>query len=413
MQIFRKKSMIAASTGMLVLLLCAILFLCVGDHSEREPRMVFAGVFFVLLSSIGFLGAALRESLKLTLYAYKNIGLIGGLIFLSVMAISLLGSYFSCTRSGEFTLSKMYLEVIEFPREFSIYALVVIIAVSLAVGVSNVVLIRREGLSRNNILSIVLAGFYCVATVVIYLLADITKKYIFANRGSAAPIVVVLNAVVPMFLMLLLCYFECIFAGTLIMGWKTAHTKAAYDKDYIIVLGCSIDKKGGLLPLLRGRVNAAIRFAWEQEIASGRQAKYVPSGGQGPNEVMSEGSAMGLYLMTRGAEDYEVFPEKRSVNTLENMQFSKAIIDDLKPDANIAFATTNYHILRSGILAREAGFDAEGIAGDTKWYFWPNGFVREFFGILSLKRKTHIVVAAVLALLCAVLGAVGYFGKFI
>ena len=95
------------------------------------------------------------------------------------------------------------------------------------------------------------------------------------------------------------------------------------------------------------------------------------------------------------------------------MQFSKALIDGLMPGAKIAFATTNYHILRSGILARYAGFDAEGIAGDTKWYFWPNGFVREFFGILTMHLRGHCIVAAVTALLCAAVGCIGYFGGFL
>ena len=120
---------------------------------------------------------------------------------------------------------------------------------------------------------------------------------------------------------------------------------------------------------------------------------------------------MELYLLTRGAEDYEVFPEKKSRNTLENFALSKEIIDRLQPGAKVAFATTNYHILRSGILARKAGLDAEGVAGDTKWYFWPNGFIREFFGILALNIRVHIIVAIVTAAVCAALGCIGYFGN--
>ena len=118
---------------------------------------------------------------------------------------------------------------------------------------------------------------------------------------------------------------------------------------------------------------------------------------------------MELYLLSHGAEDDEVFPEKKSVNTLENLQFSKKVADGIKPDAKFAFATTNYHIFRSGILAREAGLDAEGIASDTKWYFWPNGFVREFFAILSMHRKAHAVFAALAAVVCAALGCITYF----
>ena len=181
-----------------------------------------------------------------------------------------------------------------------------------------------------------------------------------------------------------------------------------YDKDFIVILGCSIDKRGGLLPLLRGRVNRAVRFAWEQEIATGKPLRYVPSGGQGPNEIMSEGSAMGFYLLTHGAEEDEVFPEKQSTNTWENFCFSKKLMEEMVPNPKVAFATTNYHILRSGILARKAGLEAQGIAGDTKWYFWPNGFVREFFGILAMEKRVHLCAALVLGLVCIALGCLEF-----
>ena len=85
--------------------------------------------------------------------------------------------------------------------------------------------------------------------------------------------------------------------------------------------------------------------------------------------------------------------EDRSVSTLENMTFSKQVIDGVKPEAKVAFATTNYHVFRSGIYAIQAGIDADGIGSRTKWYFWPNAFVREFIALLSTKIKNHIVVA--------------------
>ena len=114
--------------------------------------------------------------------------------------------------------------------------------------------------------------------------------------------------------------------------------------------------------------------------------------------------------MTHGAEECEVIPEKQSRNTWENFCFSKKLIEEMTPHPKVAFATTNYHILRSGILANKAGLDAQGIAGDTKWYFWPNGFVREFFGILAMERKVHLRAVAVIAAVCAVVGCVEFLG---
>ena len=410
---FTNKRVLICS-GILAVIIIAASALASRAEWVFVPQLILTDIFLLLLLSIAVMAAALRNSLRVTLYSYANIGLIGGILFASVLGAVFIAYFVSCTHAEEVSLAYIYQTIVKFPRHFSYYAVFVIMGISILLGISNLALIRHEGFHLHNALSILLAGFYIGGTVIIYWLSDFLTANVFAPKGTRADdLFIMLNTMIPMFLLLMLCYFECILAGAAIMGWLAARQKPAYDKDYIIILGCSIDRRGGLLPLLKGRVNRAVRFAWEQEIATGKPLKYVPSGGQGPNEIMSEGSAMELYLLTHGAEDYEVFPEKKSVSTWENMVFSKKVIDELKPDAKVAFATTNYHMLRSGILARKAGMDAEGIAGDTKWYFWPNGFLREFFAILTLNVRAHIWVAVTTALCCIVIGCVGYFGNLI
>lgn len=364
-----------------------------------------------LTVSMAVMAFALYWSTKKTLYSYANIVLIGGFLFNTVFLIVCARFLLTIPPDTAVDFTYFYESLLAFPRTFSYYALFVILFICVLLGISNVELIRHEGFHLHNALSLLIAGLYGGGTMAVYLIADKLYESVFVPLGlSTNPVFIVLNTVIPLFLLLVLCYFECILAGTGILGWIAARAVPAYDKDYIIILGCSIDKRGGLLPLLRGRVNRAVRFAWEQEIATGKALRYVPSGGQGPNEIMSEGSAMGFYLMTHGAEEYEVIPEKQSRNTWENFFFSKKLIEEMTPHPKVAFATTNYHILRSGILANKAGLDAQGIAGDTKWYFWPNGFVREFFGILAMERKVHLRAAAVIAVLCAVVGCVEYLG---
>lgn len=364
-----------------------------------------------LALSTAVMAFALYWSAKKTLYSYANIVLIGGLLFNSVFLIVCTRFLLTIPLDTAVDFTYFYESLLAFPRTFSYYAFFVILFICVLLGISNVELIRHEGFRLHNALSLLVAGLYGGGTMAVYLIADKLYESIFVPLGlSTNPVLIVLSTVIPLFLLLVLCYFECILAGTGILGWIAARAVPAYDKDYIIILGCSIDKRGGLLPLLRGRVNRAVRFAWEQEIATGKALRYVPSGGQGPNEIMSEGSAMGFYLMTHGAEEYEVIPEKQSRNTWENFCFSKKLIEEMTPHPKVAFATTNYHILRSGILANKAGLDAQGIAGDTKWYFWPNGFVREFFGILAMERKVHLRAVAVIAAVCAVVGCVEFLG---
>ncbi|MCR4589292.1 MAG: YdcF family protein [Lachnospiraceae bacterium] len=177
-----------------------------------------------------------------------------------------------------------------------------------------------------------------------------------------------------------------------------------YDRDFVIILGCSISKKGKVRPLLKARVNRAIRFAWEQEIRTGKPVKYVPSGGQGSDEPMSEGSAMEMYLLSHSAEDYEVFPEKKSRNTRENIIFSKKVIDGQMNDAKVMIVTTNFHVLRSGMLARRAGLmNAQVIGSGTKWYFWPNAFLREMAAIILMFAGVHVITSAVFLAACFIL----------
>ena len=197
------------------------------------------------------------------------------------------------------------------------------------------------------------------------------------------------------FFRLLLCYAECTVLSICIIGYAVLRIQPSYDRDFVVILGCSISRKGKVRPILKGRVNRAIRFAWEQEIRTGKPVKYVPSGGQGSDEPMSEGSAMELYLLSHSAEDYEVFPEKKSRNTKENLLFSKKVIDGQKKDAKVMIVTTNVHVLRSGMLARRAGMmNAQVIGSTTRWYFWPNAFLREMIAILLMCAGVHLITAA-------------------
>lgn len=406
------KKKTAVFTAGTVIILAAATAICIAVRG-RSPvlvtQLILADSFVLGLTVIAMLCAVLKESVSETLYSYLNISLTGGIIFVSVMEILLLSYYISCiSDTGLLLPERMISEALTWPREFSYFAVLLITAVSIAVAVSNIALIRHEGFRPANLLGVLLAVFYIGAVAILYIVSDNLKAVLSQSRAG-----IIANAAVSTFFMTMLSYFECAFIGMCIFGWKAARHEPAYDKDFIIILGCAISKKGGLLPLLKGRVNRSVRFAWDQERATGKACRYIPSGGQGPDEVMSEGSAMELYLLTHGAEDGEVFPEKKSADTRENLMFSKKIADSLVPGAKLAFATTNYHILRSGMLARDLGFDAEGVAGDTKWYFWPNGFIREFFAVLNMRKKAHLLVAAVVFVICAILAVALYFSNLI
>lgn len=359
--------------------------------------------FLYLFVSIILMAFLLRKSLKKTLYSYRNILLSGIILFfliqLGVVISTMIDVFFGQSMPS---LRQMVDFFSNYPRYFSNFAIPVMVLISLSVLISNISLIRHEGFRLHNLYGAFIGALYIGGSLILFNISSFVRNFEFGELINTILTYLVLFAV------LVLCYLECVLIGTMIIGYAAAKQIPKYDKDFIIILGCLISKEGGLLPLLKGRTNKAIRFAWDQEIATGHKVLYVPSGGQGKNEIMSEGSAMELYLISHGAENDEVYPEKESRNTYENMLLSKRIIDSVMPNAKIAFATTNYHVLRSGILARRAGFDAEGIASTTKWYFWPNGFVREFFGILRMNIKAHVIAMSTCAVIALVLGILSY-----
>ena len=150
-----------------------------------------------------------------------------------------------------------------------------------------------------------------------------------------------------------------------------------------------------------------------QKEKAGKDIVFVPSGGQGDDEVMAEAAAVRNYLLEQGIPEEQILAEDQSVNTYENFRNSMALIKEREATAQadtgaaaepkVAFSTTNYHVFRSGLLAFEQGFLTEGIGSPTKRYFWINAFVREFIAALVSEKKRHILVIAGLVLLAVLM----------
>ncbi|MBQ8912859.1 MAG: YdcF family protein [Lachnospiraceae bacterium] len=284
-------------------------------------------------------------------------------------------------------------------RETGFYLLLMLAPVMMVMAlfllVSNLWLIKNEGRRPVNMLGIFFAIVWFMSSI-----------FIFDPR---AKITTMVNSTwvgenlyyIRLYLGYIASYFECLFLSTALSAFLATKHRPGYDKDFIIILGCGIRKDGSLTPLLRGRVDSALDFEKEQFEASGKHAVFVPSGGQGTDEVIPEGEAMERYLCEKGVPKERILLEDKSVNTYQNMQFSKNIIEkncgDVT-DKRISFATTNYHIFRGYILAKKNGFYADGISAKTKMYFYPNAFLREFAGLLMDRKWNNLAVVIIIVL---------------
>ncbi|MDR4458630.1 YdcF family protein, partial [Bacillus tropicus] len=84
------------------------------------------------------------------------------------------------------------------------------------------------------------------------------------------------------------------------------------NQDLIIVLGSSLinDK---VPHLLASRIHIAIDFYWKQAAVNTPQT-IIFSGGQGPDEGLTEAEAMQKYAIEKGIPLEHTVQEKRSVN---------------------------------------------------------------------------------------------------
>lgn len=143
---------------------------------------------------------------------------------------------------------------------------------------------------------------------------------------------------------------------------------------YIIVLGAQVKENGPSVALAR-RLDRAYEYLTENP-----GTLCILSGGQGNNEPVSEAEGMQEYLLKKGLAPERIILEDQSVNTQQNLAFSRKLIPD--GITKVGIVTSNFHVYRSTQLAKKQGFpDAVGIAATSGVYFLPNNMLREFFGI--------------------------------
>ena len=340
----------------------------------------------------------LRQRLKTDPYCYRVIFYWAAILFcLAICVLYTFVTIISVTKYHHLNAQMLSMLTANVMTAFTVLTTPFVLVFAVSMLISNISLMRHEGVRPANGLGIA-AGIVMIFGV----LAVIALYIIKSHYPDQPPVLAITYSIVGAFFVI----FEVVLAGAMISGLHAAIHRPSFDKDYIIILGCAIRRDGTLYPLLQGRVDKAIAFYRTQCEKTGKKAFLIPSGGQGSDEIMSEGEAMRRYLLSQGIPDEQILPETASTNTMENMQFSKAIIDRIDPHAKAAFATTNYHVFRSGIYAAQAGLQAEGLGSKPKWYFWPNAFLREVAGLFVNQPRLQMLLLILVALLSGISGYV-------
>ncbi len=358
-------------------------------------------LLIVLIYSLYLLIQKYKYHKKENLYQYKNIAYLGIIIFTAFLTINNILSIFN--HHGLFETVDKIINTISF---VSLLLFPLALITFILVTISNIVLFIKEGKSLKNLLGIFLGIFLCISTLIPNITYQILiKSQVINIYNLNGPGPYIYNFIESL-IYLTISYLECILIGTIVIAIKSVKRKSDYNKDYIIILGCQIRKDGSLTPLLKGRVDKAIEFRNKQLKITNKDLIFIPSGGKGKDEVISEAEAMRKYLLEQGINENNILVENKSKNTYENIRFSNKLIN--KKNANIAFSTTNYHVLRAGLIATEQGLKLDGIGSKTKAYFWINAFIREFIGTLYSERKKHIIVFIIILLIIAIMIGISY-----
>ncbi len=172
--------------------------------------------------------------------------------------------------------------------------------------------------------------------------------------------------------------------------------------DYVIVLGPKVTEKADSSSMKR-RLDKAMEYVEENP-----DTILVLSGGKGKGDVHSEAMDMFLYLTYNGVPQEQLLLEEHSTSTVENIAFSKVLIDrdrrnrklregpmeiprgpgapSLAPDKplEIGILTSNYHVYRAELTAARWGIEnVSGIAADSDPVLFVHMCVRECASILK------------------------------
>ena len=155
--------------------------------------------------------------------------------------------------------------------------------------------------------------------------------------------------------------------------------------DYIVVLGAKV-RESGPSASLWDRIYGAYDY-----LENHPDVTAILSGGQGPDEPMTEAKAMYDALVDLGIDPNRLWLEEKATNTYENIHFALDIIAEKcgQHPEKLGVVSSEYHLFRASLFTEKNGVEFVGIPARTSrpsqminhfmrevagvWYFWILG----------------------------------------
>ena len=147
-------------------------------------------------------------------------------------------------------------------------------------------------------------------------------------------------------------------------------------EDALIVLGCGVRGDRVSVGLARRLDKARLYYDEHPDVL------IVVSGGQGPQETVTEAAAMQRYLVACGVPEDHIIKEERATSTLENLQYADAILrEGFLNGYSAALVTSSFHVFRAERIAKKLGLTCTHLGAPSKWYAVPMNNLRELVAI--------------------------------
>lgn len=183
--------------------------------------------------------------------------------------------------------------------------------------------------------------------------------------------------------------FSTIYSFIGYLSWSTAfenHQNYKHVK-LIMVLGAGIFSEE-VTTLLAARLDKALSVYHSQRT----KPIIIVSGGQGPDEPISEALAMKRYLIAHNVPENHIFMENQSTNTRTNFLYSKSIIHSMMPTSSqMLCVTSQFHVLRALKFAKKAHLSFDGIGSRTPYHFLAQSMIIDFLGLMY-QYKTILTI---------------------
>lgn len=154
---------------------------------------------------------------------------------------------------------------------------------------------------------------------------------------------------------------------------QVANEKPPKNVPYLIILGAKV-KGEQMSKALYERAKAGLVYLQQNS-----NTKAIVTGGQGPDEKISEAEAVRRFFVDHGIDAKRILIEDRSVTTYENIKFAKKLYGIKEA----VIVSNDFHLFRSIKLSEDQGIKAYPLAAKTPKVVKAKLYAREYLAILK------------------------------